>query len=313
MWTSPRELDGRSVMTTDEPRRRRFKISLRLAMVLVFLVALWMARQANKAREQREAVEAVKNYGGWVQYDYEFVNGTLTAGRQPRAPAWLRRLLGDEFFQDVEQVNLVYDYSTGKRRDIVNHAPADDVLAKVARLTGLRVLLLRRTQATDEGLKQIGRISSLEELFIWDGQNVSDAGVAYLENLKNLKNIHLSKSKITDDSLRVLARLPRIENLSLQQNHFSDGGLAYLRATPLLKRLCVGIGEQNITDEGIQHLSGLRNLEMIDIQDSKVTDQGLEYLEKLPKLREIWAGRTGITAEGEKRLKQVFPTLKMIR
>lgn len=309
----PREPDGPSVMTADEPRRRRFKISLRLAMVLVFFVALWMARQANKAREQREAVEAVKQYGGWVHYDYEFVNGTLIPGRQPRVPAALRRLVGDEFFQDFAQVSFVYDDSTGKRYDIANHTPADDVLAKLTRLSGLRVLLLQGTQATDEGLKHIGRISSLEELFIWDAENVSDAGVAYLEKLKNLKNIHLSKAKITDESLRVLARLPRIETLSLQQNHFSDDGLAYLRATPSLKRLYVGIGENKITDEGMTHLSSLPNLELIDIQNSKVTDRGLEYLKNLPKLREIWAGSTQITAEGEKRIKEAIPTLKINR
>lgn len=300
-------------MSADQPKRRRFRISLRIAMLFVFFTALGLAWQVNKARKQREAVEAVKNYGGWVHYDYEFVNGKLTPGQTPWAPGWLRRPLGDELFQDVTQVSLVYDDSTGKRFDIKNHAPADDVLARLRGLTKLKTLLLKGSQATDEGLRSIGTLANLEELFIWDGENVTDAGVAHLKNLTRLETFHLSKSKITDAGLASLARLSHLEHLSLQNNSFSDVGLSYLRGMSSLKQLHVGLGEQNITDEGMKSLAGLTNLEVLDIQNSKVTDQGLESLKGLPNLKQIWTTGSKITAEGEKRMKEIRPNFIMLR
>jgi hypothetical protein len=63
-------------------------------MLIVLILAVLLGWQANTAREQREAVEAVQRYGGWVHYDYEFVNGKLTPGRSPWAPRWLRKMLG---------------------------------------------------------------------------------------------------------------------------------------------------------------------------------------------------------------------------
>jgi hypothetical protein len=85
-----------------------------MMMLIVLIAAVFLGWQVNKAREQREAAEAVLRYRGWVHYDYEFVNGKLTPGRSPWAPRWLRKLLGDEFFQNIRQVSLVYDESTGK-------------------------------------------------------------------------------------------------------------------------------------------------------------------------------------------------------
>ena len=71
--------------------RRRLRLSLRAFLVLVLVLGGWLGWQAHKAREQRLAVEAIRQYGGFVHYDWEFVGGALSTGRQPRAPAWLRR------------------------------------------------------------------------------------------------------------------------------------------------------------------------------------------------------------------------------
>lgn len=222
--------------------RHRLKVSLRATMLVILLVGIWLGWQVNKAREQRGAVAAVQRYGGWVHYDYEFINNKLTSGRSPRAPRWLRRMLGDEFFQEVRQVSLVYDDSTGRRYDNSNVVACDDVLARVARLPGLRSLLLKESQATDEGMRHIGRMTGLEELFIWDARSVTDAGVGHLAGLKNLKNIHISHSNLTDASLALLSRLPAIESLSLQQNHFSDAGLARLTGKERLRGSTSGSG-----------------------------------------------------------------------
>src|SRR5262249_10223343 len=153
---------------------------------------------------------------------YEFVSGKLTPGQSPWAPIWLRKILGDEFFQRVSQVSLVYDDSTGKRFDNGNVGACDAVLRHIAWLPGIKEVMLKETQATDLGMRSIGKMTGLERLFIWDASSVTDAGVAQLKNLKNLKLIHISSSNLTDESLELLSNLPSMEVMSLSHNHFTD-------------------------------------------------------------------------------------------
>jgi hypothetical protein len=297
---------------SNEWLHRRLTFSLRSLMLLVLLFGIWLGWCSNKIREQKEVVAAIRNYGGWVHYDYEFVNGTLTSGRELGIPRWLRKTVGDEFFQQIYQVSLVYDDSTGKRSDNSNIRPCEELLAKIARQPGLKRLLLKKTQTTDEGLKHIGRMTGLEQLYLWDATLVTDAGVAHLANLRNLKKIHIGGSKITDDSLILLSSLPKIESLVLQNNHFSDKGFSRLKGENTLKRLFTGLGDFQVTDAGLVHLKDFRNLEALDLQSSKVTASGLEQLKSLTKLTQLWLGHTAVTQMEKQRLQQEMPNLKTV-
>src|SRR5687767_14838530 len=96
-------------MTGHRPRRR-LAISLRVLLFLILAFGLWLGRQVHLAREQRLFVQAVRDYGGTVggtvHYDHEFVNGKLTPGTEPRAPAWLRGRIGEDYFRTVASVDL---------------------------------------------------------------------------------------------------------------------------------------------------------------------------------------------------------------
>jgi hypothetical protein len=111
-------------------RRRWIALTVRGLLLLVLVIGLGLGWVIHRARKQREAVAAVKEFGCWVHYDYEFapgrVNvprgnnlwattwGKLTPGRSPWAPAWLRRSLGDEYFQDIAHVSLFVDIQKGQ-------------------------------------------------------------------------------------------------------------------------------------------------------------------------------------------------------
>jgi hypothetical protein len=302
------------VPSTEKPTGRPWaRISIRVMMLVVLGIAVILGWQVNKAREQREVVQAIQRYGGWVHYDYEFVNRKLTRGRSPWAPRWLRRMLGDEFLQSVRQVSLVYDDSTGSRFDNANTQPCDDLLRKVAKLPGVKSLLLKETQTTDEGLRQVGRMTELEELYIWEARSVTDAGVAHLAGLRNLRMVHINDSNLTDDSLVLLSSLPRIEELSLEQNHFSDEGLRRLQGRERLKRLYIGMGDSRITDAGLAHLLSFQKLELLDLQNSKVTVRGLEQLEGLANLKTLWLSGTGLVDAELQGLRDAMPNLKITR
>src|SRR6185437_6075263 len=112
--------------------RRYLTFSLRTLFVVTTALAVWLGVIVNRAREQREAVKAIETLTGRVQYDWQpkAVEVILTAkgfegvkgwrqvnasNTAPDAPEWLRRLLGDEYFQDVEEIDFPYSSLPSKR------------------------------------------------------------------------------------------------------------------------------------------------------------------------------------------------------
>jgi hypothetical protein len=86
---------------TPKPKRRWYQFSQRTLLVLVLLVSIglsWLGIKMNQARRQREVVKAILEAGGAVYYDYEYKQ---SGNPEPPAPAWLRKLFGDDLFRDV--------------------------------------------------------------------------------------------------------------------------------------------------------------------------------------------------------------------
>jgi hypothetical protein len=78
--------------------RLRFQFSIRLLFLLTVSVAFacsWFAVENERARKQAEAVGAIYSVGGRVAWNPQLV----AWGPRPSEPAWLRGLLGDEFFR----------------------------------------------------------------------------------------------------------------------------------------------------------------------------------------------------------------------
>ncbi len=92
-------------MTTDPPKPRRwFQFRLRTLLVVILVLSLplsWLAVRMERARRQREAVEAIERLGGNAVYDWQ-----RRGVRQKPASSWLRRPLGDDFFDEVAFVKI---------------------------------------------------------------------------------------------------------------------------------------------------------------------------------------------------------------
>jgi hypothetical protein len=96
-----------------KPARRWFQYSLRSFLVVVTALAVWLGVVVNRAREQREAVKAIEALGGDVIYEGE----DPFADAEPSGPAWLRRVVGNDFFDAVDVVILE------RKSDIVRSIP----------------------------------------------------------------------------------------------------------------------------------------------------------------------------------------------
>jgi internalin A len=86
---------------------------------------------------------------------------------------------------------------------------------------------------------------------------ITDKSLLNLGKLKELHELHLDKTKVTDKGLKSLAKM-RLTALSLRHTEISDAGLQELKGIATLRHLY--LEGTNVTDGGIQVLSGLRDL-----------------------------------------------------
>jgi len=90
-------------------KRLRFRLSLAVAMVGIALIAVCLAPIVNRARRQKEATALVLRAGGQIGYEhnYSVAQGSFVSGDpEPPGPRWLRNLVGAEYFQTVNYVNV---------------------------------------------------------------------------------------------------------------------------------------------------------------------------------------------------------------
>ena len=84
---------------TPSPDRRWYPFRLRTLLVAVMVLGVplsWFATKLERARKQRKVVEAIQRLGRSVGYD-----------NQMSSPMWLRNWLGNDFFDEVEKVNIL--------------------------------------------------------------------------------------------------------------------------------------------------------------------------------------------------------------
>lgn len=273
--------------------RRYFRFSLRTFLIAVTVLASLLGLHIRDTRTQKAAVEGIRDHGGWVRYDFQYPSGSYAdsdfdAKAESPIPNWLVEKFGIDFFHSVVHVSMVYTNDRGPRKDNSNYSGG--AMAFVGQLPKLRILLLKWTQASDESLKHLRSLTSLEYFYVWDAQNVGDASITYLAGNKGLRYIHIDTSKITDDSMKLFAAFPQLEGLSLQGGRFSNKALEYISGSEQLTKLSIGLGDITVDDNGIQHVVRLRNLEELDLQGSLLTDAGVEKLSALTQLKALYVG-----------------------
>lgn len=197
--------------------RRWFQFSLRTFLLLILFVSFplgWLAIRVERANGQKQAVSALRQFPGIIRYDFQFDSPT----KEPEYPSWAAKLLGDDFFADVEFVCL------GGREKFT-----DTELAHVRDLPGLKVLKLSGASITDEGLRSLTSLNELEDLSLAN-TSITDKGLGILRNLSQLKKLHLYKTNITDDGLAHLQSLTNLRYVHIKKTPTTEEGVRKLQA-----------------------------------------------------------------------------------
>jgi internalin A len=229
------------------PWRRYLRFSVRGLIVLVLVIGLGLGWIVTSAHIQRDAVAAVQDAGGSVNYDWDESHGTVMPGGKPWAPRWVVNLVGVDYFGHVVRVTL---------------GPPT---------------------ATDTMMVQLGRLTGLQQLILYD-TSISDARMVHLKSLSNLTILMLIRAPVTDAGLAHLKGMTNLSTLDLRRTMVTDAGLAHLKGLTRLRSLF--LNDTQITDAGLLHLRGLTNLEILELHGTRVTDAGTKGLkEALPNLQ----------------------------
>jgi len=287
------------IVSALKPKRRWFQFSLKWLFVLIALVAVpcaWLAWKLEHKRRERAAVAEFERIGASVIYDW-FYRHTDS----PPGPAWARRLLGYDFFAEVDTIYV----RPGGLGPAMAHLGAlrqlkelhfagtvnNSSLVYVEGLQNLEILSLAGTRVTDAGLFHLRGLTRLEELYL-DDTAVTGTGFIYLKGLKRLKGLTLGGTMVTGAGLVDLGNL---EQLNLTDTLVNDDLVSHL------------VGLTKITDAGLDHLKALTNLEGLDLTATRVTDAGMVQLAKFANLRRLFLRGTHVTAVGIAEIRQALP------
>ena len=197
-------------MTTTNPRRRRFQFRLRTLLVLMLLVSIgmgWFAMKMRQAKRRRAAVNAILDGGGdvsdWSRHFAPTYQGWQTPSQgklvrwgqavydeESRAHAWIRWLLGDDFF--------THPVSATIRNDVgMEHLDG---------LPLLENLLLASNQITDADLAHLKCLSRLQVLYIISN-SITDAGLEHVKGISTLGKVHIASSQVSDSGMKSLQQM----------------------------------------------------------------------------------------------------------
>ena len=298
--------------TEARPRRRWLRLSVRGLMLLVLAVGGGIGWKANRASYQRRAVAAIKEGGGMVTYDFQkYRNPALSKqkGEEPAGPRWLRRWLGDEYFQEVVHVNFY------------QRPPTPELLGVVAGLDGVNELFLYKMTGS-AGLDHLPEMGRLKTLLI-EGSGIDDAAMAEVSRVAALEQLTINKARLTDAGLARLLALPRLGSIGMTDVLGpTDAGVARLAALPGLRSLGLhnipGVGDLvlaairenhrdmealvfdrgRVSDAGLANIAGMKDLRALNLQGTQVTDVGLANIRGLVELESLFINVEGVTDAG---------------
>ena len=257
--------------------RWRLRLSLRAMMALILVIGLPLGWKVRRASTQRRAVAVVRAMGWQISYEDEInPQGFPRLPHRPWGPAWLRRWVGDEFFEEVGYVNIDARLHLGR--------------------------------VDDDSLAAVGDFDRLQGLTIWwprdqgDGQDrgqITAAGLARLTGLRRLRVLHLLGVPTDPAMVALLSRWTTLEDVELRdlghpQGTLPGSCLAHLARLPGLRKVIITtLASCRAAD--VEPLTRLAHLEQLGLTRSAPSDAGVARFGSLPTLQVLSLPQTELT------------------
>jgi internalin A len=164
----------------------------------------------------------------------------------------------------------------------------------------------------------VDHVHDVVSITLAHNKSVTDADLRQLSALKNLRDLNLGWTEVSDAGLVHLKQLTRLESLYLEGcPNVTDSGIAHLAGLTNLKELAVS--NTGMSNAGMVHLKNLKKLEWLELTGVPVEDDVVQYLRELTNLKVLFFCRLGapgapprISAEAVAELRKCLPQCSII-
>lgn len=259
-----------------------------LGAVILWCVTLIRQQQLkveSLREQQRRAVRALEQLGGSVN------------GIGPWGPTEIVLQRSDPYTRSFLGQNVGL-------RELV-----DDDVKVVAGFPRLEGLIIRSTEITDAGLRQLPPQPELTR-FIVECPLVTEAGLEVISDMDRLRFLTLAGTRVSHLSTFALDRKPQLTDLNLSKTPFASDAVTELKSVPSLQRL--DLSETNVDDRCLPVLAQLSNLEELRLDETQVTDDGIHALQSMSRLRLLTVADTKVSEAGRDAIQQHLPDCKIV-
>jgi hypothetical protein len=129
------------------------------------------------------------------------------------------------------------------------------------------------------------------------GQSTTDADLAHLAGMTQMRHLSLISTKITDAGLAHLSGMTQMRGLDLIGTQITDAGLAHLRNMTQMEQLTLMDGPR-VGDAGLAHLAGMTQMRLMWLNSPLVTDAGVAHLAGMAQIKTLFLDKGQITDAG---------------
>ena len=166
----------------------------------------------------------------------------------------------------------------------------DAGLESIAAFRELETIYFRHVGVTNGGLRHLAGMTSLKSLNL-QGAAITNEGLSHLRNLTALEYLYLGSTDVT--SLADLGELKNLKHLDLSETRVDDAGLTALGTFPKLETLI--LSNTDVLGPGLAGLKDATQLSLLKLNGTRINDAALAELVELPKLRRLEVSSTRIT------------------
>ncbi|MCL6503232.1 MAG: trypsin-like peptidase domain-containing protein, partial [Pirellulales bacterium] len=181
-------------------------------------------------------------------------------------------------------------------------------LAPLAVFSKLEVIDLTDTPTSDADLAQLARLANLRELYL-NRTLITDVGMERLAECSTLEVLAAAGTQTTGRGLAALAKLPRLQRLSLSLDFTADT-LRGAQLPPALAHLQL-VGAR-VTEGGMEHLQSATHLVSLDLSGCNLRQADLTRLASLSALEYLDLSAAQVSPGQIARLRETRPELRVV-